>query len=83
MTKHRDPVCGMEVEVTSSTPRAEHQGATYYFCSTDCRVAFEKEPARYAASAFAKAGSVPTPKFGSAGSGGAEFEPAPGNKPKR
>jgi len=46
-----DPVCGMTVAVTGSTPRAEHQGASFYFCCEACRDAFEEDPARHAAAA--------------------------------
>ena len=45
----KDPVCGMDVTVNDKTPRATHQGATYYFCSDGCKRSFEKEPARYTA----------------------------------
>jgi len=77
MATERDPVCGMDVEVQASTPRAQHDGKTYYFCAEECRRQFQNEPARYVASAFKKVGDIPTPKFGSAGSGGAEFERGP------
>jgi len=33
--------------VDESTPRAEYQGTTYYFCSEDCRAAFLKKPQKY------------------------------------
>jgi xanthine dehydrogenase accessory factor len=46
-----DPVCGMTVPVTSSTPRAEHEGESFYFCCAGCRKAFEEDPARHAAAA--------------------------------
>ena len=35
------------VNVKDSTPRTEYQGATYYFCSDECRTAFLKRPAKY------------------------------------
>jgi Cu+-exporting ATPase len=44
-----DPVCGMSVHVTGNTPKAVHDGRTYYFCSPRCRQKFETEPARYLA----------------------------------
>jgi uncharacterized protein len=47
----RDPVCGMSVDPHTATERAEHQGVTYRFCSSGCREAFLKDPARYAESA--------------------------------
>jgi YHS domain-containing protein len=43
---HRDPVCGMDVE--DSTPhQATHDDQRYYFCSPDCKEAFEKMPQQY------------------------------------
>ena len=91
MAKLKDPVCGMEVEEASAVAKATHGGRTYAFCSEACRRAFEADPARYAGSAKAGGGFEPerhepphtttgkftAPKFGSAGSGGAEFEPGP------
>jgi len=44
-----DPVCGMEVE-TSTTPAAltfEYADETYYFCSRGCRLDFEEDPEKY------------------------------------
>ena len=43
-----DPVCGMEVLVTESTPRVEHEGTTVYFCCEGCRGAFAADPVRHA-----------------------------------
>jgi YHS domain-containing protein len=42
----RDPVCGMDVD-ESSTLRVEHEGATYLFCSENCRKTFLQDPARF------------------------------------
>jgi xanthine dehydrogenase accessory factor len=44
-----DPVCGMSVAVSGSTPHVEHDGHTVYFCGEGCRKAFQEHPARYAA----------------------------------
>jgi uncharacterized protein len=44
-----DPVCGMTVDPKTATEHASHSGATYYFCSSGCREAFEKDPQRYLA----------------------------------
>lgn len=41
-----DPVCGMSVNPQTAKERVEHEGTTYY-CSADCRAAFEQEPRRY------------------------------------
>ena len=43
----KDPVCGMSVDPASAKHRAEHAGATYYFCCGGCREKFVAEPARY------------------------------------
>lgn len=45
----KDPVCGMQVEPQSAAASAEHQGATYYFCSANCHDKFVQDPQRYAA----------------------------------
>lgn len=42
-----DPVCGMSVEESDAPARAEYEGQTYYFCSTDCKEEFEANPADY------------------------------------
>ena len=41
-----DPVCGMKVDRTKAL-RAEHAGRTYFFCSDDCRSAFQADPRGY------------------------------------
>lgn len=45
-----DPVCGMEVAVSSATAGLQHEGQTWYFCGPGCRQAFADNPARYLAS---------------------------------
>ncbi len=42
--RHRviDPVCGMEISAGTETPRANHQGVSYYFCSELCRARFRE-----------------------------------------
>jgi Cu+-exporting ATPase len=42
-----DPVCGMSVDPRTATLKADHQGATYYFCSAGCRTKFIAAPAKY------------------------------------
>jgi len=42
-----DPVCGMKVDPATARHRAEHAGATYYFCSAGCRSKFVADPAAY------------------------------------
>jgi P-type Cu+ transporter len=41
------PVCGMPVEITDETPKSEHDGERYYFCSTECKQSFDSDPAKY------------------------------------
>lgn len=42
----RDPVCDMEVD-PKSAPKSEFQGKTYYFCSLQCKQAFDENPKEY------------------------------------
>ncbi|HXE90559.1 MAG TPA: heavy metal translocating P-type ATPase [Terriglobales bacterium] len=42
-----DPVCGMTVDPAKPAGTAEHDGKTYYFCSTHCVNKFKADPARY------------------------------------
>jgi YHS domain-containing protein len=85
MAKVKDPVCGMMIESTEAAGSYEFDGTKYYFCGTDCRDAFVATPTRYVEREvplekhepkFTNKG-IPAPKFGSAGSGGAEYEPGP------
>lgn len=43
-----DPVCGMTVDEKSAPAKAEYQGATYYFCSPECKRTFQHQPEKYA-----------------------------------
>ena len=45
-----DPVCHMQVEISTAKHTAEVDGTSYYFCCAHCRSSFVKEPARYLAS---------------------------------
>jgi xanthine dehydrogenase accessory factor len=40
-----DPICGMKVAVTASTPRLEAGGTIVYFCGDQCRQAFAAQHA--------------------------------------
>ncbi len=42
-----DPVCGMSVEEEDAEGTSEYQGQTYYFCSMDCKEAFDANPEDY------------------------------------
>jgi P-type Cu+ transporter len=44
-----DPVCGMSVDPATAKHKAEHAGATSYFCSPGCREKFVADPARFLA----------------------------------
>ncbi len=80
MAEVRDPVCGMMVDPREAAGSSRWQGTTYYFCSTMCKESFDAEPAKFAAPSeppFTTTGPLTAPKFGSAGSGGAEDDPGP------
>jgi YHS domain-containing protein len=42
-----DPVCGMEVNPGQTRLLAIYRGHSYWFCSKDCRTAFEMNPRKY------------------------------------
>ena len=58
MTK--DPVCGMEVDERNAADKSQYRGQTYYFCSTDCREQFDRDPGRYTARADQQREPAPT-----------------------
>jgi len=93
-----DPVCGMAITRDTAAAASTFEGREYFFCSVACQVEFDKNPERYRhddSSAeipagrqrgdepFTKTGPIVTPKFGSATSGGAEFEPLPSDNAVR
>jgi|1185.fasta_scaffold566501_2 YHS domain-containing protein len=43
-----DPVCGMEMKRADAASAIDYHGTVYFFCSAECRAAFEDEPQRYA-----------------------------------
>jgi Cu2+-exporting ATPase len=43
-----DPVCGMRIDSDDAAASAEHDGATYSFCSQACHDTFVANPAAYA-----------------------------------
>ena len=59
----KDPVCGMSVDPATAKHKADHAGATYYFCSAGCRGKFVADPAKYLAPATEPA----TPKSATSG----------------
>ena len=47
MATVKDPVCGMDIDPSKAAGSAQHQGTTYYFCSTGCLRSFQGDPAKY------------------------------------
>lgn len=43
-----DPVCGMQIDPKKAAGMSVYHGQTYYFCSTGCKTAFDKDPEKYA-----------------------------------
>ncbi|MGE0874856.1 MAG: heavy metal translocating P-type ATPase [Burkholderiales bacterium] len=43
----KDPVCGMQVESAKAVGTLEHDGESFYFCSSQCLDAFRNDPERY------------------------------------
>lgn len=43
-----DPVCGVAVKEDEAEGKVGFEGQMYYFCSADCKRAFEEYPSRYA-----------------------------------
>jgi YHS domain-containing protein len=83
MPQVQDPVCGMTVDSQSAPARTTYDSQEVYFCSDQCRTAFQRDPERYTDQLerhepphTVTKGFV-APKFGSAVSGGLEYEPGP------
>jgi YHS domain-containing protein len=82
MARVQDPVCGMMIEPDQAARRTTRDGETFYFCSQECERQFQSDPDRYGMEKHeppftVSKGGMTAPKFGSAGSGGAELEPGP------
>jgi len=45
----RDPVCGMDIDRINvpESLQAERQGSMYYFCSPECKLEFDQDPAKF------------------------------------
>jgi YHS domain-containing protein len=72
----------MMIEPDEARSRATRNDETFYFCSEQCERAFNADPDRYSLERHeppftVSEGGMTAPKFGSAGSGGAELEPGP------
>ena len=84
-----EPVCGMTIDSENAAAREAHGDHFHWFCSADCARAFRSSPTRYTADETisqemrqrtpprTEEDGIVTPMFGSAGSGGAEYEPIP------
>ena len=46
MEMQKDPVCGMSID-SKGKQSSNYQGKTYYFCSADCKRAFDDHPDNY------------------------------------
>jgi L-lactate dehydrogenase len=42
-----DPVCGMRVDEKKTVHQCQHEGKTYYFCSSRCKHTFEQNPGEH------------------------------------
>ena len=42
-----DPICGMTIDPSTAAATREHEGTTFYFCSTGCAQTFDADPHRY------------------------------------
>ena len=47
MATEIDPVCGMEVDTTTSLLSFEYDGKTYWFCGKGCLLEFKDDPEKY------------------------------------
>ena len=54
-----DPVCGMQVDPTTTAHHTEHAGQTVHFCSAGCQAKFVADPAKYL---HPTVGAAPAPK---------------------
>ena len=43
----KDPVCGMDVDPAQAAVTTLHNGRMYYFCSAECKEAFDADPGKY------------------------------------
>ncbi|MGQ9718365.1 MAG: YHS domain-containing protein [Nitrososphaerales archaeon] len=43
----KDPICGMDVDEKKAKLKSDYKGKTYYFCSTTCKLTFDKNPGKY------------------------------------
>ena len=76
MARVIDPVCGLEIDSEQTAIQSKFEGQTYFFCSTTCAREFEKHPREILERQppHTTKGPFTAPMFGSAGSGGLEYE---------
>jgi len=77
MARVIDPVCGTEIESDKTAVQSKFEGQTYFFCSTTCAREFDKNPRETLERReppHTTKGKFTAPKFGSAASGGLEYE---------
>jgi len=43
----KDPVCGMQIELTTAYSKVDYEGRAVYFCSKNCEEEFKKNPKKY------------------------------------
>ncbi len=43
----KDPVCGMNVDLTITQYKSTYQEKVYGFCSAQCKDTFDKNPSQY------------------------------------
>jgi P-type Cu+ transporter len=77
----KDPVCGMRIDAERASANSTYETQEVFFCSDECRRKFEADPGRYYDQLehheppyTVSEGGIVAPKFGSAGSGGLEYE---------
>ena len=81
MSQVKDPVCGRVIQRAAAAGRVTHDFEEVYFCSDNCRRVFLASPERFVPERheppYTVSGGIVAPMFGSAASGGLEYEPAP------
>ena len=43
----KDPVCGMVVNPAKAVATTEYKEKTYYFCTSECKTAFDQRPEKF------------------------------------
>lgn len=79
MSQVKDPVCGMMIDIEAAAGSVAYESEVVYFCSDACLRKFQEAPEQYERHEppFTVKGKMAAPKFGSAGSGGLEYEGVP------